>query len=221
MSKLTIGDAKKLGVKIVAWDEIDSAVCDMSIHLNETDANKANESSVYDDRVITYFHWRDPESAVIDGLVVEDDGAGLWRPSIKFLTETAKAIKINDAAKDQLDEALDKPIAWNGEGLPPVGVHCEWKGNRGGFWVPCFIIANNGVKVVAQNTGEYRTGEFEILDLTYHEFRKPETQEQRAEREREDWIECAMNDIRSLSDCNKYVLRNCLADLYDAGYRKQ
>lgn len=72
-------------------------------------------------------------------------------------------------------------VDWTGEGLPPVGTVCEWKGSRGGYWVACEVIAVSDKQFVLRHahSGKYRPGQFEVfqaepLQIQFRPLRTPE-----------------------------------------------
>ncbi len=75
---------------------------------------------------------------------------------------------------------LDKPevVKWNGEGLPPVGVECELS-NCGNSWVKAMVLfMGTGLCVVDQGYGDQH------YHLNSVKFRKPESPEEKEQRER-------------------------------------
>lgn len=131
---------------------------------------------------------------------------------------------------DQLDEwlGLSEETDWNGEGLPPVGVECEWIGGglSHGDW---------GAVIVRSYNDDYAWIE-KLHDKSMHtvrnpaHFRKPETHEQKAGRER---VEAAYdlyltrhinaNVLYRYDEFlkNKGTLNGFLAIVDKTGYRKQ
>lgn len=99
---------------------------------------------------------------------------------------------------DQLDEWLGLEVEqeWNGEGLPPVGVECEYFHEPRGLWVkfvPLLItdIESSPNKVPAIYGEWYHPSdcmwEPDLIDLfDKPKFRKTETPEQKVERERDE-----------------------------------
>lgn len=92
-------------------------------------------------------------------------------------------IDAKEITLDQLDEwlGLESKVEWDGNGLPPVGVECEVYGALGesSAWNKCKVFAielgvvfiSNGRSWTSRPANEFK-------------FRKPETPEQKAERER-------------------------------------
>lgn len=120
---------------------------------------------------------------------------------------------------DQLDEwlGLESKTEWDGEGLPPVGVECEWIGGglNHGDWGLVVVRAYNGdcAWIEKLNNNSMHT----VMNPAH--FRKPETPEQKAERELYEAIEDGYNLAPDGLDIpiNKYVAKL----LYQQGYRKQ
>lgn len=121
-------------------------------------------------------------------------------------------------------------VQWNGEGLPPVGVECEFRSgldkSNGWIWRP---LLEDGIKVTVIahyspcNDGElvavFKYGDDERGRQTDQAvagcFRPIRTPEQIAAEERE-------KAVRDMLLCLKLPLAEATAyDLYDAGYRKQ
>lgn len=115
-------------------------------------------------------------------------------------------------------------VEWDGEGLPPVGVECEWIGGglHYGDW---------GLVVVRAYHGDYawieklRDNSIDTVRNPAH-FRPVETPAQKSARERDNavvdmYVECGgdSSDIgHETMDTEMYL--NCQS-LYDAGYRKE
>lgn len=118
--------------------------------------------------------------------------------------------------------AIPRPSpAWNGEGLPPVGTVCEWKGLLGGYWVECEVVAVSKSQIVLKHaeSSTYRPGEFEVFSAEplRLEFRPIRTPEQIAADEREAAIE-ELRKLLSNVACDDY---HAAVAMIDAGYRKQ
>lgn len=56
----------------------------------------------------------------------------------------------NREGKNDLTGLVPRPAPWNGEGLPPVGIVCEWKEKIGFQWVPATILFITESSVVCQ-----------------------------------------------------------------------
>lgn len=111
---------------------------------------------------------------------------------------------------DQLDGWLGLEVKqeWDGKGLPPVGVDCEFKeGSPSGVsefsdWSKCRVLAYNKPK---ESSGELQIivrddrGDAAIIySCDEPVFRKPETPEQKAEREKreeaKEMIQCLLDN---------------------------
>jgi len=104
---------------------------------------------------------------------------------------------------------------WSGEGLPPVGVICEFRTGPGMSWSKGQVLAFGGKKVFYQDYGSHEWSR--LYDEI--EFRPIRTPEQIAADERE----LAITDICVVmdKDPSRPILREKAGVLYDAGYRKQ
>lgn len=118
-------------------------------------------------------------------------------------------------------------LAWNGEGLPPVGVVCEINHPELG-WARCDIVAHK-VMDCGGKTHAIAWIDGNTLDQSQGlRFRPIRTPEQIAEEERD----AALNQmVRSIKDHpNKYqgvphltqltIQEDACIDLYDAGWRR-
>lgn len=82
-------------------------------------------------------------AAYIDDQSHRGPNRSAWYSRIRVLGSTEQQ------AADLRDEVLDalngKPeaVAWNGEGLPPVGTVCEWR-SSGTLWKKCRIVGHDG-----------------------------------------------------------------------------
>lgn len=135
---------------------------------------------------------------------------------------------------DQLDEwlGLESKVDWNGKGLPPVGVECDVycpvnptlpDGDKD--WMNTEVVAIINCGLGAETTVVYKTGWSAQWYVDAHpsnilKFRKPETPEQKAERERlengrELWLkhQQALADVKILpSGKNKAWDSNMLSN---------
>ncbi|WP_054068159.1 hypothetical protein, partial [Pseudomonas amygdali] len=127
--------------------------------------------------------------------------------------------------------AIPKPAPWNGEGVPPVGVACEYQVG-GGTWFECDIryVTNPGpletIEVVmyaphlkGEQVGEFGSGPGQV------NFRPIRTAEQIEAIERRVAIAEMKQCFDSVSDdlmptSNSY-LEVLFGALHEAGYRKQ
>lgn len=132
--------------------------------------------------------------------------------------------RMNESVEDFL-AGLKGENEWNGEGLPPVGVECEWRleGADDSSFSMCkvLMITNHTVFMKSHRAVNGRK-EFS-LPKDVIEFRKPETKQQREERERLDCIKKMYRDGNvdgAESDLLVFSIEGILANLYDAGYRK-
>ncbi|QGZ13240.1 hypothetical protein PP410_gp23 [Vibrio phage NF] len=119
------------------------------------------------------------------------------------------------------------PPEWIGEGLPPVGVECEYFHRPRGLWVrfiPLLITDNESSpnKIPAIYGEWYHPNdcmwEPDLIDLFDNpKFRKAETPQQRKERER-------LEEIKEMAQTPKpcgFAIYDICEQLYDAGYRKE
>ncbi len=99
---------------------------------------------------------------------------------------------------------------WDGEGLPPVGVDCEYF--DGGEWMRCEVVAHrNNAAVVLSDC-------YEPAFVSQQELRPFRTPDQVAAEEREKAIAEMVSTSPML---DKGWARKVCTALFDAGYRKQ
>jgi len=99
---------------------------------------------------------------------------------------------------------------WNGEGLPPVGVDCEYF--DGGEWMRCEVVAHrNNAAVVLSDC-------YEPAFVSQQELRPFRTPDQVAAEEREKAIAEMVSTSPML---DKGWARKVCTALFEAGYRKQ
>jgi hypothetical protein len=100
---------------------------------------------------------------------------------------------------------------WDGEGLPPVGMDCEWKGITRNGWAKVSIIAHG------KEEGDFvaiAQAENEVVLGASDQFRLIRTPEQIAAEKRD----AAIKEMQRLvGSCNTFPF----AELYDYGYRLQ
>ena len=144
---------------------------------------------------------------VADGKIVE-------------FAEVGSAIGIRQPANQ--GECFYHPIEdlialWTGEGLPPVGTVCEWKGTHGGYWVGCEVVALSQSQFVLRHSdsSKYRPGQFEVFsaDPVQIQFRPIRTPEQIAAEKRSK----AIREIQADLD----VPLRIAIRAYEKGYRKE
>lgn len=151
-----------------------------------------------------------------------------WDGDHSMLGSIEFAILRGDSYHDQWDGEFDmddsswvvldeRPaiLPWNGEGLPPVGVTCEFEGSVSGAkaWKQCLVIAHDGQYAVINYKNNYSAH-------LPGSFRPLRTAEQIAAEEREAEI-AAMIDLFRFSDDKQEMLRAVCVSLHNAGYRKQ
>lgn len=111
--------------------------------------------------------------------------------------------------KQQYESALaaSQKQAWNGEGLPPVGVECEcsWAGDE---WQPCEMLFTSNQLVVVKLKESGIEDAYNIGDVTFRPLRTE------AERKREVAIDAILSDMRTIP-CD-LALRDEVAVIYDA-----
>lgn len=123
------------------------------------------------------------------------------------------------AAVDALKAAENTVPEWNGEGLPPVGMVCEYQDSLG-RWdkVEITAVAKRGICFVQiAHDGE------NYVNKTEARFRPIRTPEQIAAEERDRSIDAMLKIAEGPHDGNPrkvHVSRPQIAALYDAGYRK-
>ncbi|WP_436596453.1 hypothetical protein [Pseudomonas aeruginosa] len=100
--------------------------------------------------------------------------------------------------------------AWDGRGLPPVGIECEFSLNVGSIgWAEGRVIGHDGVFAVISHKGKY-------YPRNEHGVRPIRTPEQIAAEEREK----AVGDMAMSIQGVPYQYPTLYA-LFDAGYRRQ
>lgn len=119
---------------------------------------------------------------------------------------------------DRLKMLVERPVSWNGEGLPPVGTVCEVHnaGLRNPEWERCTILFMGAFKCVYESDSCHERVADVSDDYCITSFRPLRTPEQIAAEEREKAID-AMQE--AVSKDPQYGRKVCAA-LYDAGYRK-
>jgi hypothetical protein len=144
--------------------------------------------------------------------------------------------KSNPVIQLSIDE-IDKFSGneWNGEGLPPVGVECDFFGveDTCNGKVEIYHIDDNKVMFLGRIEGypsestinNFKEGR-DLMAFYVREgdraFRKPETPQQREEREREELADTACENMfgESIQNCRPDVAATVRC-MIDAGYRKE
>jgi hypothetical protein len=121
---------------------------------------------------------------------------------------------------------VSRPVSWNGEGLPPVGLRCEAAiphtsgpdNERSFIWVEGSVIAYYEIKGKAYAWFAEDDGFYPPNVL---EFRPVRTPEQIAADERSDAIkQMVLAIMQNTSGISRGEARCCSNALHDAGYRK-
>lgn len=167
--------------------------------------------SMYIDKCLSFGFHLSP--AFSKGKVVDDvltyvavgiDGDSVWAVSNHY-----KAMKNQLTLEDLKPQTKD--VEWV-NGLPPVGAECELS-NCGNSWVKAEVLfMGTGLCVVNQGYGDQH------YHLNSVKFRKPETPEQKLEREFKNSTE---ELLRGKVKFNNDLLPSTIARvLFNAGYRK-
>lgn len=141
--------------------------------------------------------------------------------------EEKEALDMIDTTSKRVESlAKGDVVEWDGEDLPPVGVECEIlfkEYPHKGFGL-FNVLAYHGGAIWVQYTGPLENnGKCYTAECSTLEFRKPESQEQKAKRERDEYIHVMVDDFNDQDIDYNYrgkVAKVCAA-LYDAGYRKE
>ena len=102
--------------------------------------------------------------------------------------------------------------SWSGEGLPPVGVVCEWKEKTGFQWVSAEVLFISESSVVMKRADGY---EWQMMTARTA-FRPIRTPEQIAADGREE----AINALATVIGTCKINSVEMATTIYDEGYRK-
>lgn len=99
---------------------------------------------------------------------------------------------------------------WNGQGLPPVGTHCECTWGWKGLWVECIYHGKlrNGMPIIEELDGGLMEFESALENVEFRPL-KSEAELKRGK---------AVADIAEIIDCIK--THHAAELVYDAGYRK-
>lgn len=108
---------------------------------------------------------------------------------------------------------VNRPQAWSGEGLPPVGSACEVNDERVGLWEKVDEVLAHS-RIAGKDVAVFQIGDY-IAYSPADRFRPLRTPDQIAAEERDKAIE----EIRRDTD---YILdETCASAVLAAGYRKQ
>jgi len=121
----------------------------------------------------------------------------------------------HNSRRESFSYVTQRPSAWDGEGLPPVGTVCEYRAEswpRDQWEVRTLMYASEHHVITKEANGLERRVEGHKA-----EFRPIRTPEQIAAEERE----AGINDIYAMLDNCIRDLRQDAEALWDAGYRKQ
>lgn len=136
-------------------------------------------------------------------------------------------IKIGLTCSDDANNSgIPNSSGWDGTGLPPVGVDCElkYKHSTNAIWRKCKVFSySNEYGVVAAvwhcNYGMWCHNTIDVID---YDFRKPETPEQREERERleaaKDLV-CAYWGVKTDAEPSPELLKAMLRIVDKTNYR--
>ncbi len=190
---------------------------------------------------ITFFDGLEPITETHKACDVDfsEDLNMTWTPSLKNWEQDMndqQEIKVGLTCSDELDEIAKECVShytkdWDGEGLPPVGFECEFKELSAKVicfteWSKCKILAYNKPFdgsplqiVIRDDNGDAAI----IYESECPKFRKPETPEQKAKRERLEAVRAMFDlygDVEWDDMCRieRAIYAHCEA-LYDKGYR--
>ena len=105
-------------------------------------------------------------------------------------------------------------MEWNGEGTPPIGTVCEYL-NRSKYktnWIKVRVVFIGENLTVLKHVASGSEFSERMADVS---FRSIKTQEETAEEERLEAIGEMISHVGHYT-----IVRNVVAALYDAGYRK-
>lgn len=137
-------------------------------------------------------------------------------PGVHFWDDNELRVDYSDLTTRALGEGLVTreqydATGWDGTGLPPVGVECEWQDKNTGQWQPVKIVyASEWVTVVREINEEKGDDLVEIALENYGDDARLKFRPLRTEAER------AIDEMVRLSG----VSIGAAKILYDAGYRK-
>lgn len=159
---------------------------------------------------VTRVEWQ----AAVDALKVAEGIADAEAGNLIPLDDVkSKYVEYSPAMHAQRAGRVTRVVAWNGEGLPPVGARCETLDEDTDEWVPVKVFAHTEIRgkthAVAQDENDMFFG-------LAHDYRPIKTAEQIAAEERDSHVN-AMLCYDALGGSRKGLAEA----LYDAGYRKR
>lgn len=154
-------------------------------------------------------HWDASPDRTGSFMKVGEDGVYFWPP-------TSDTPSWCHWLSEPDEHFIPRPMPWNGEGLPPVGVTCEYSPHEG-KWEPVTVFARK------PNVNGSESALFDRADswgacANAGSFRPIRTPEQIAAEERK----AAVNELRSdMEDEGVFIDQRMAEIIHDAGYRKQ
>lgn len=160
---------------------------------------------------------------------IDSDTVEEWNESIE-----KSEPKYFVASSKQLDEHLSKgaikSAEWDGKGLPPVGCVCEYYDDKhSDKWIKVIVNYSSEWGVVVESIDVAKGTELFFNFFENKKFRKLETPEQKAERER---LEAAYDlyrivtvahgdEAKTIEHFTKFDYKDAWLSAIDKGYRKQ
>lgn len=119
-----------------------------------------------------------------------------------------------DSWEDHFSNAIKRPQEWDGKGLTPVGIECEYLdlSNRSNGWVKVKVVFIGDNLIVLKHGVNGNEFSVQAEDVS---FRPIKTLEQIAEEKR---LSTIHEMIALVGRCSTYA--DVMGVLYDAGYRK-
>lgn len=136
---------------------------------------------------------------------------GMLPVGIFTISDDYRTTKVTRAEWQAAVDALNAPkaVEWDGEGFPPIGLFCEYRGTESGIWSGCEIVATRNNAWIVLGDG------YETDFVTLESLRPRRTAEQVAAEELE-----AIREFL-ISEHNNGGLIGIAKALHESGYRKQ